>query len=498
VSRTLLAVPLIGPSVEEALATLNEQNRLFDVAEIRMDLIAAFRDRTACEAAPDLRRLLTPRPCPVIVTNRPTRQGGSWSGDEGRRLDLLAEADALGADYIDIELDALPRFRRRGHARLIVSHHNFQETPHNLPEIAQQIEGTNADVVKVVTMARSLADNLAVLRVLRDARKPTIALTMGEHGHVARILGPKFGAFLVFASAGAGRESAPGQVPARDLVDLYRFRETGPDTRLYGVVANPVAHSMSPAIHNAAFRHCGVDAVYLPFRVDRVAEFIPAWRDLPMDGYSVTIPHKEAVMPLLGEVEPLARRIGAVNTIVHRDGRLCGSNTDWAAAVKAIESGLPQGASLRGRTVLLLGAGGASRAIAFGLAEAGSRVVIANRTVERAVRLAADVGCESIDLAEVAALPYDILVNGTSVGMHPHVDATPMEGPLLRPGSLVFDSVYNPLETRLLREAREAGCRTVDGLAMFVNQAAAQFELWTGVPAPRELMRAVVEARLKR
>lgn len=511
-SRTLLAVPLIGPPVEDALATLNEQNRLFDVAEIRIDLIAAFRDRTACEAAPDLRRLLTPRPCPVIVTNRPTRQGGSWSGDEARRLDLLAEADALGADYLDVELDALPQFRHRvgqasrlpeagkmpaPHARLIVSYHNFQETPHDLPEIARQIEATEADIVKVVTLARSLADNLAVLRVLRAARKPTIALTMGEHGHVARILGPKFGAFLVFASAGAGRESAPGQVPARDLVDLYRFRETGPATRLYGVIANPVAHSMSPAIHNAAFRECGIDAVYLPFRVDDVAQFIPAYQELPMDGYSVTIPHKEAVIPLLDEVEPLARRIGAVNTIVRRDGRLLGSNTDWAAAVHAIESSLAAGASLRGKTALLLGAGGASRAIAFGLAAAGCRVFIANRTAERAVRLAADVGCESVGLADIGAVPYDILVNGTSVGMHPRIDATPLDPSLLRPGSPVFDSVYNPLETRLLREARKAGCRTVDGLAMFVNQAAAQFELWTGVPAPCDLMRSVVESRLR-
>jgi len=217
-----------------------------------------------------------------------------------------------------------------------------------------------------------------------------------------------------------------------------------------------------------------------------------------MDGYSVTIPHKEAVIPLLDEIEPLARRIGAVNTIVTRDGRLCGSNTDWSAAVKAIEDALPAGESLRGRRVLLVGAGGAARAIAFGLIERGCRVTIANRTKERGVRLAADVGCTCVDLAAAGSVPYDVLVNGTSVGMHPNVDATPLAQGLLRPGALVFDSVYNPLQTRLLREARGAGCRTVDGLAMFVNQAAQQFELWTGAPAPRELMRAVVESRLQR
>jgi 3-dehydroquinate dehydratase/shikimate dehydrogenase len=398
---------------------------------------------------------------------------------------------------VDVELDSLPRFRRQGRARLIVSYHNSQETPADIADIARRIEATGADIVKVAAVAKSLRDNLAMFRVLRAARKPTIAVTMGEHGHVSRVLGPKFGAFLVFASLEAGREAAPGQVPVRDMLDLYHFRDIGPSTRVYGVIANPVAHSMSPAIHNAAFHHCGIDAVYLPFRVDDPADFIPAYKELPVEGYSVTIPHKEAVIPLLDEVQPLATRIGAVNTVVARGDRLCGSNTDWSAAVAAIESGLPEGESLGGKTVLLLGAGGASRAIAFGLAERGCRVVLANRTHERAVRLAADVACESVDLADVASVPYDILVNGTSLGMHPRVDATPLDRGLLRPGSLVFDSVYNPLETRLLREAREAGCRTVDGLSMFVNQAAAQFELWTGVPAPRQVMRRVVESRLR-
>jgi 3-dehydroquinate dehydratase/shikimate dehydrogenase len=319
---------------------------------------------------------------------------------------------------------------------------------------------------------------------------------MGEHGHVSRVLAPKFGAFLVFASLGAGREAAPGQVPVDEMLGLFRFRQIGPATRVYGVVANPVAHSMSPAIHNAAFAHCGIDAVYLPFRVDDVAEFLAAYRALPMDGYSVTIPHKEAVIPLLDEIQPLARDIGAVNTIVVRDGRLWGSNTDWSAAVKAIEDALGEGQALAGRRVLMIGAGGAARAMAFGLAERGCHLTIANRTHERGVRLAADVGCACVALADAPSVPYDIFVNGTSLGMHPRVEGTPLDHRLIAPGALVFDTVYNPLETRLVREARDAGCPTVGGLEMFVNQAVEQFELWTGVPAPREAMRAVVEERL--
>lgn len=484
---TLLCVSVTTTTVEETLKVLHSPGRAFDVAELRLDYIQS----------PDLPRLLEARPCPVIVTCRPAREGGRWTGDEGRRLGLLAEADRLGADYVDLELDALPHYQRQGGAKLIVSYHNYGETPADLGAIARRIEATDADVVKLATLAPSILDNLTAFDVLRNATKPTICVTMGEHGHISRVLGPKFGAFLVFASLGSGREAAPGQVPVDELLGLYRFRDIGPSTQVYGVIANPVAHSMSPAIHNAAFRETGYDGVYVPFRVDDPADFIPAMQALPVDGYSITIPHKEAVIPLLDGVQPLAAKIGAVNTIVRRDGALHGSNTDWSAAVAAIESGLPQGAELSGKRVLLLGAGGASRAIAFGLAERGCRVTIANRTHERAVRLAGDVGCGVVPLTDVGDVPHDILVNGTSIGMHPNVDATPLDAALLCPGALVFDSVYNPLETRLLREARAAGCPTVDGLAMFVNQAVEQFELWTARPAPRDTMRRVVEERLR-
>ncbi len=486
-NKTLLCLSVAVGTVEEARETLSEPTCAFDVAELRLDFTRE----------PNLRQLLDGRPCPVIVTNRPVREGGHWSGDERQRLAILEEADRLGADFVDVELDARPHFRRQGRARLIVSYHNFQCTPPDIRQIAKRIEATDADIVKVATMANSLADNLAIFEVLQAATKPTIALTMGEHGHVSRILAPKFGAFLVYAAPSEGRQVAPGQVPVDQMLSLYRFRRIGPATRVYGVIANPVAHSMSPAIHNAAFAHCGLDAVYLPFRVDDPAEFIPPFRRLPVSGYSVTIPHKEAVIVLLDEVQPLARKIGAVNTIVERQGKLFGSNTDWSAALRAIESALPEGQGLAGRQVLMLGAGGAARAIAYGLVERGCRLVIANRTVSRAERLAGELGCRWTSLDQAGDVPYDVLVNATSVGMHPDVDATPLAREHLRPGAIVFDSVYNPIETRLLREAREAGCVVVNGLEMFVNQAVEQFELWTGQPAPREVMRSVVESRLR-
>jgi 3-dehydroquinate dehydratase/shikimate dehydrogenase len=271
---------------------------------------------------------------------------------------------------------------------------------------------------------------------------------------------------------------------------------------------------MSPAIHNAAFAASAMDAVYLPLRVEKVEEFIKAFRSLGVQGYSVTIPHKEAAIKAVDEVDSFVRQIGALNTIVVRNGRLCGYNTDWLAAITAIEKAMtdapagnlhlqsairnPQSAisPLRGKRVAVLGAGGTARALAFGLRHRDATTYILNRTVERAERLAKEVGCQWGPIGHLGRLEYDVLANTTSVGMHPKVDETPVPAELLRKGLVVFDAVYNPPATRLLREAEAAGCITVSGVDMFVSQAVAQFEMWTGRPAPVEVMREVVMRRL--
>jgi len=493
-SNCLICTSLTATTVDECLEQMSNAAELSDLLEIRLDFIDQ----------PDLPRLLSDPPRPVIVTNRPVREMGGFRGTEEDRVRLLEEADELGADYIDIELDSADRFTRRGKARLIVSYHNFESTPGDLASIHARLVAAGADIAKIATFARTITDNAILFEFLRRVESPTIGLCMGECGQISRILAPRFGSFLTFAAMEIGRESAPGQLEAAALHQLYRFREIGPETRVYGVIGNPVGHSMSPHIHNAAFEDQGLDAVYVPFLVNDVTEFLRAFRGIGVNGYSITIPHKEASIPSLDQVDSLAAKIGAVNTIVERNGELHGSNTDLSAAIGAIEDQLRElGDSspepLRGKKVVIIGAGGAGRGIAFGVKERGGELTVANRTKSRAARVAAEVGCRGLSLRALfkEGIDADVLINASSVGMHPKVDETPVPKEMLKPSTLVFDAVYNPIETRLLKEAADLGCPTVTGFEMFVRQAVAQFELWTGQDAPRELMAEVVRRRLE-
>jgi shikimate dehydrogenase len=262
-------------------------------------------------------------------------------------------------------------------------------------------------------------------------------------------------------------------------------------TKLCAIIGNPIGHSLSPLVHNAAFECLGLDYIFLAFAVERLQEAIRGIAALGLQGVSITIPHKVEVMNYLDEIEPVARRIGAVNTIVKRDGRLIGYNTDWSGAMQALEDKI----DLRGKSAVVLGAGGAARAIAFGLKEKGADPVILNRTVARAEALASGLQCRFGSVELIEKLSYDLVINATSVGMAPHTESTPLHKAVLK-DVLVFDTVYNPLKTRLIREAEERGCPTVTGLEMFVNQAALQFELWTGQKAPLDLMRSVAAQEL--
>lgn len=262
-------------------------------------------------------------------------------------------------------------------------------------------------------------------------------------------------------------------------------------TRVFGILGRPVAHSLSPAMHNAAFRELGVNAVYVAFPVTDLVRAIAGLRGLQIGGVSVTIPFKEEIIPLLDEIDPQAARMGAVNTVVNREGRLYGYNTDWLGAVAALKAKT----GLKGRHVLILGAGGAARAIAFGIKEEGGAVTVTDLDMPRAQSLARDLGVAAVPPEAVAQCPAAILVNATPVGMEPKADNIPLDPNLLGRYRLVMDIVYKPLETRLLREAEGRGCATIDGLQMLLHQATAQFELWTGLAASLEVMsRAACEA----
>jgi len=485
-------------AMRQAMAAARDRGA--DAVECRLD----YLDEQPTET--DLAALLDDPPLPVIVTNRPAAEGGRFTGDEVERLGVLAAAARAGADLIDVERAVPPGDRPAG--RTILSHHDFDGVPGDLDRIAEDMDASSSAIDKIAFAAAGPADALRALDLLRDARKPTIALAMGQAGLASRILAKKLGAFGTFAALEPGAESAPGQPTLEEFTGLYRWAAIGPDTAVSGVIGCPVAHSMSPAIHNAAFEAAGLDAVYVPLLVQGGAEHFNRFLDalvarpwLNWRGLSVTIPHKENALAYVGAAncDPLAVAIGAVNTItLSPDGSLRGDNTDYAAAIDALCDCLGiERESLAGRGVAVLGAGGVARAIVAALAHYRAEVTVYNRTVSRGEKLAAEFACRAAGRDALGDLDAEIVINCTSVGMHPDVNASPLERipPCV---AVVFDTIYNPLETRLLADARAAGARTVTGLDMFVNQGAAQFERWTGAEAPRHVMRDVLEEALTR
>jgi 3-dehydroquinate dehydratase/shikimate dehydrogenase len=473
---------------------------------------------------------------PCIVTCRPTWEGGHYARAEEDRLTLLEAATRSGARYIDLELEAFnrsasPETQFGGH--LIVSAHDFQGRPPKLHGILLELNERPGLVSKIVWTARSIRDNLEAFELLQQRQKPTIALCMGPAGLISRILAKKFGAFLTFATLPGDAGTAPGQVSITDMKSLYRWDAINPRTKVYGVVGSPIMHSMSPAIHNASFAAVGHDGVYLPLLVEAGYESFKAFMEtfveyepLDLSGLSVTIPHKENALRYLkekgAEVEELAERIGAVNTIVidrasphpnpeprmpnpsSRPPRLRGFNTDYAAILDSITSKLNVARDqLAGYRVAVVGAGGTGRTAVAALAHYGATVVVYNRTKERADELAAEFDGKtgrvvSARLEKLCDSCCHVFINTTSVGMHPKVDESPLgdRAPTFTDETVVFDTIYNPMKTKLLEQAERAGAKTISGVEMFVRQAVGQFEAWTGRQAPADVMRRVVERRL--
>ena len=462
------------------------------LVELRLDYI---------QGEVQVKRLLKERPCPAIVTCRRKSDGGRWDRSEEARLQLLRLAIAEGADYIDLEDDVAGSVRRYGTTKRIVSHHDMLRTPPDLAHLHARMVALDADVVKIATMANHPTDNLRMLELVHATLVPTVGIRMGDIGVPTRILAGRAGAPFVFATFNDERALAPGQIGWRPMRDLYHYDAITPATRIYGVVADPVAHSLSPAVHNAACRAAGIDAVYIPFRVpaDQLDEFLTTATRWPLAGLSVTIPHKEAVLAKCTRQDDLVKAIGAANTLTFTPDGIAAANTDAVAAVESLAAVLAETEQLAGgdglgvETALVLGAGGAARAVAFGLKQRGVEVTIAARTPERGKKVATDVGCKLVDWSARHRMPHDCIVNATPIGMHPDVDATPFDKEHFRPYMVVFDTVYNPENTLLIKEARGAGCRVVTGVEMFVRQAAIQFRTWHGVEPPPEVMREALK-----
>ncbi|KAK3217750.1 hypothetical protein Dsin_011720 [Dipteronia sinensis] len=482
---TLICVPIMAESVEKMIVDMNKAKASgADLVEIRLDSLNGFSPRE------DLQSIITQSPLPTLFTYRPKWEGGQYDGDENERLDVLRLAMELGADYIDVELQVAREFyssingKKPEKCKVIVSSHNYQSTPsvEALGNLAAKIQETGADIVKIATTALDIADVARIFQITvhsQVSRVPIIGLVMGERGLISRLLCAKFGGFLTFGTLESGIVSAPGQPTIDDLLNLYNFKQLGPDTKVFGIIGKPVGHSKSPILYNEAFKSVGFNGVYVHLLVDDVAKFLQTYSSCDFAGFSCTIPHKEAAVKCCDEVDPVAKSIGAVNCIIRRqsDGKLFGYNTDYVGAISAIEDGLR---------------GGAGKALAYGAKEKGARVVIANRTYDRARELADTIGADALSLSDLDNFRPEngmILANTTSIGMQPKVEETPVSKNALRNYSLVFDAIYTPKITRLLREAEESGATTVSGLEMFIGQAYEQFERFTGLPAPKELFR---------
>ena len=475
-----------------------------DTIEVRLDMLDSIPDDA------QLHTLLDDAPVDIIATARPCREGGKFPQcDEGARLDLLKRAGKFDSvAFIDVEMDVPRKNWPTAPEKVILSHHDFEKVPENLHEIVGQMESSQAGVNKIAFTAAGPQDALLTSDIIRSCKKPTLALAMTQAGVISRILARKFGAFGTFASLKQGNESAPGQPTLDEMRNLYRWDTQNESTQIFGVIGCPVGHSMSPVIHNTAFGVVGLNAVYVPLLIQPGAEnfnlFMQAVVDrgyLNFRGLSVTIPHKgnalEFVTPR--NCDELSVTIGAVNTItISPDGKLRGDNTDYPGAIDALcdKMGIAR-EDLAKRRVAVLGAGGAGRAIVAALSFYGAFVSIYNRTVSHAEKLAAEFGCSAQTLGEVSRTDAQILINCTAVGMYPNIDDSPVCD-LSDSVEVVFDTVYNPLETRLLAMARVKKCLTVSGLDMFVNQAASQFEKWTETTTPRDVMRKIVLEQLKR
>jgi len=442
---------------------------------------------------PDMGVLLKNRPTPVIVTCRRRADRGRWFGTEEQRQTVLREGISGGAEYVDLEDDIAKSVRRYGQTKRIVSYHNFEETPLELYDIHRRMAQCDADIIKIVTMANSPADNVRMLEMVSAAEIPTVGFCMGELGTISRILCGRAGSPFTYASYSSERELAPGQLSYAEVRNLYRYNKITKDTSIFGVIGDPIAHSKSPLIHNAAFRKLGIDAVYLPLRIpaDLLLTSLKEFDRLKISGYSVTIPHKEGVLQFCDTMSEDTDLIGAANTLIRQDDKWIATNTDAPAALDAIQEGLKKAGTvsdLAGRRVLILGAGGVSRAVGYALIQAGAAVSVTNRSRERGRALAAELECQYVSWENRGAEICDVLINCTSVGMHPNLDESPFEQHWIGDSTLVFDTVYNPEQTLLLKHARERGCPTISGVEMFVRQAAKQFELFTGQAAPSEYM----------
>jgi len=515
---TKLAVPVSAKTIKTAKQQIEAANQVgADIIELRVDYLENL-DITAVKNL--IAAVKNSGNSSVLVTCRDDREGGTGHHSIDLRMNVFAEAVQSGVDFIDLEFQNYkqqnirrkikPLLDSNPKTRLILSAHDFERKFQNISDLYTETKNCEPDAVpKLVYTANHINDCFEVFDLLHNSKDDVITFCMGEAGLISRVLAVKLGGFLTFASLNIKSATAPGQLTATELKELYRFDSINDKIELFGVIGSPVAHSASPAVFNTCFEKEKMNRLYLPLLVeDGQREFdiflnnILKRTWLNFKGFSVTIPHKHNALDYAknrgGFVEPLAERIGAANTIViNENGKINLYNTDCAGAMEAITENMKiERKDLRNVPVAVVGAGGVARAVVVGLTDVGAGVKIYNRTVQKAERLAKEFDCECAGLDDLPNLNAKLLINCTSLGMYPDIKCTPVLKEYLSSDMVVFDTVYNPAQTLLLKEAKKIGAKTIDGLSMFVNQAAAQFKLFTNKVPDRALMRKVVSQKL--
>ena len=434
-----------------------------------------------------------------IATCRRVASGGKFRGSIPAQLQLLAKAADSGCHLVDLELQTAERLKPaqlqklRTHATVILSYHDFRAT-RKLEEVLEKMVKIPADFYKIVGTATNLTDNVTMMKFLEKHgdQHSMVGICMGEQGITSRVLAVRAGSAFTFAAATAGEETAPGQVTARELRNTYRIEQVDVATRVYGVAGDPVSHSLSPVIMNAALRRENVNAVYLALHAKTLPDLMNCVREIPIHGLSITMPYKESILDYLDNTDSHTTKIGACNTVVRaQDGKLYGFNTDTSGVVRPLE----QRISLQGAKILVLGAGGAARAAVFGLTERGCEVLILNRSLASAQKLARSSHARLVKRPDLKKLNFDVIINATPVGMG-NSKESPLSDSEIN-SRYLFDMIYDPAETRLMQMARARGVQLIPGIEMFVHQAARQFEIWTGKPAPWDEMLRVVNLAIQ-
>jgi 3-dehydroquinate dehydratase / shikimate dehydrogenase len=486
--RLCVAVTDSDPTalVDKAEALIRDNTFL----EFRLDYLAK-----PALGLPKVKRFMEYHPhVTAIATCRRAASGGKFKGTLAAQLDILAKASASGCQLLDLELQSAVKCRPeqvqrlRTKSALILSYHDFHATK-NLELTLEKMVKVPADFYKIVSTATTLSDNVTMMKFLEKFgdQHSLVGLCMGEQGIISRVLGVRAGSVFTFAAVSPDEKTAPGQITAQELRNTYRIEQMDAATRIYGVAGDPVAHSLSPVIMNAALRRENVNGVYLALHAKTLKDLLGCVRDIPIHGLSITMPYKEAVLKHLDNTDSHTTKIGACNTVVRaQDGKLYGFNTDAAGVVRPLE----QRITLEKAKILVLGAGGAARAAVFGLKERGAEVYILNRTAAPAQKLAHQARARIAKRADLKKLTFDVIINATPVGMG-NTKESPLHENEIN-ARYVFDMVYDPAETRLMNMAKERGAEVIPGIEMFVHQAARQFEIWTGKPAPWDDMLRVV------